>query len=140
MNENKLIDIIRNKSLKVTPQRLLILKTILKSKNHPTAEDIITYVRKQNQNIAIGTIYKILDTLVKNNIIQKVETYNDIMRYEFSNKNHHHIYIIDKNTVMDYYDENLDKFLTDYFKKKKIPYLKIENIKVHIIGKQISKK
>lgn len=140
MNENKLIDIIRNKSLKVTPQRLLILKAILKSKSHPTADDIITFVRKQNQNIAIGTIYKILDTLVKNNIIQKVETYNDIMRYEFSEKNHHHIYLSDKNIVMDYYDSNLDQILTYYFKKKKIPNFTIENIKVHIIGKQITKK
>ncbi|MCX7832976.1 MAG: transcriptional repressor [Ignavibacteria bacterium] len=136
IDNKNIANILKSKSLKVTPQRLLVLKAIINSKNHPTAENIITYVKKFNPNIGIGTIYKVLDTLVKNKIIQKVETYNDVMRYEFHTKNHHHIYFSDKDLLLDYYDNNLDSILNNYFKKKKIPKLNIESIKVHITGKQ----
>ena len=40
---NKLIE----KGLKVTPQRIAILEAIIKLNNHPTAENIIDYIRKK---------------------------------------------------------------------------------------------
>lgn len=137
---NNLIKILKNKSLKVTPQRLLVLKAIINSKKHPTAEIIINYIKKQNPSVATGTIYKVLDTFVKYNIIQKVETYNDVMRYEFPKKNHHHIYFTDDNILKDYYDSNLDSLLNEYFQNKRIPKFEMENIKVHIIGKHKNNK
>ncbi len=136
MDNNKFINILKDKSLKITPQRILVLKAIYISKNHPTAESIIKYVKKFNSSISTGTIYKVLETLVKYGVIRKVETYNNIMRYEFPDKNHHHIYYSDRNILVDYHDVKLDLILSNYFKKKKIPDLKIENIKVHIIGRK----
>ncbi len=135
MKDKDIIYILKNNFLKVTPQRILVLKAILNLKNHPTADNISNYVKKHNPSIAKGTIYKVLDTLVKNNIIKKVETYNDVMRYEFPKENHHHIYFSDKDILIDYFDNNLDIILYKYFSNKKIPNLKIESIKVHITGK-----
>ena len=64
---NKLIE----KGLKVTPQRIAILEAIIKLNNHPTAENIIDYIRKNHPNIATATVYKVLDALVENELIQK---------------------------------------------------------------------
>lgn len=136
MDNNRFINILKDKSLKITPQRIQVLRAIYISKDHPTAENIIKYIKKFNPSISTGTIYKVLDTLVKYGVIKKVETYNNIMRYEFPNKNHHHIYYSDKNILVDYHDLKLDLILSNYFKKKKIPNLEIENIKVHIIGRK----
>ena len=57
---NKLIE----KGLKVTPQRIAILEAIIKLNNHPTAENIIDYIRNNHPNIATATVYKVLDALV----------------------------------------------------------------------------
>ena len=49
------------KGLKVTPQRIAILEAIIKLNNHPTADNIIDYIRNYHPNIATATVYKVLE-------------------------------------------------------------------------------
>lgn len=138
------IDKIRNKlvekELKVTPQRMAILEAIIKLNNHPTAENIIDYIRKNYPNIATATVYKVLDALVANELIEKVKTERDVMRYDAIMESHHHIYYSDSDRIEDYIDNDLNELLEKYFEKKKIPDFKIEDIKLQIIGKYIKPK
>jgi len=59
-----------DKGLKVTPQRQIILEAIYTLDNHPTAEQIIEYVKETHPNVAIGTVYKVLDVLVEHGLIK----------------------------------------------------------------------
>jgi Fur family transcriptional regulator, peroxide stress response regulator len=124
------------KGLKITPQRIVILEAIYKLNNHPTADHIIEYIRESHPNIATGTVYKVLDTLVEKGVISKVRTDKDIMRYDAVMENHHHIYFSDSDSIVDYFDDELNELLENYFEEKEIPDLKIEDIRLHIIGKQ----
>jgi Fur family peroxide stress response transcriptional regulator len=126
-------------NLKVTPQRLAVLEAILKLNNHPTADKIIEFIRKAHPNIAVGTVYKVLDILTEKNIIKKVKTDNDVMRYDGILEKHHHLYCEETDRIEDFYDGGLNKIIDGYFKKKKIPNFKIEDIKLQIIGKFITK-
>ena len=128
------------KGLKVTPQRIAILAAIIKLNNHPTAENIIEYIRKNHPNISVATVYKVLDVLVENELIKKVKTEKGIMRYDAIMESHHHIYFSDSDRIEDYNDNELNKVLERYFEKKKIPDFKIEDIKLQIIGKYIKPK
>lgn len=123
------------KGLKVTPQRIAIFEAIVNLNNHPTAENIIEYIRKNHPNIATATVYKVLDALVACGLIKRIETERDIMRYDAITESHHHIYCSDSDSIEDYFDKELNTFLMDYFEKKKIPNFKIEDLKLHIIGK-----
>ena len=123
------------KGLKVTPQRISILEAIHQLDNHPAAEDILDEVRKKNPNIATGTVYKVLETLVENNLIKKVKTDREIMRYDGNTKSHHHLYCSSCNQIEDYYDEALDRMLKDYFTMKKLDGFRIEECIVQIKGK-----
>ncbi len=123
-----------DKSLKVTPQRMSILEAIYALDNHPTAENIIEYIRESHPNIATGTVYKVLDTLVSNKIIKRVKTDRDIMRYDGITKNHHHLYCSECDLIEDYIDEELDAILKAYFKKKTFPGFKIEDVILQIRG------
>lgn len=123
------------KGLKVTPQRIAVFAAIVKLNNHPTVDNIIEYIRKNNPNISIATVYKVLDALVENELIQKVKTEKDVMRYDAILESHHHIYFSDSDRIEDYVDEELNNLLSSYFEKKKIPGFKIEDIKLQIIGK-----
>ena len=123
------------KGLKVTPQRIAILEAIIKLNNHPTAENIIDYIRNNHPNIATATVYKVLDALVSNKLIEKVKTERDVMRYDAIMKSHHHLYSSESDRIEDFTDTDLNEMIENYFEKKKIPDFKIEDIKIQIIGR-----
>jgi Fur family transcriptional regulator, peroxide stress response regulator len=135
MKAEEIVNKLTDKGLKVTPQRIAILEAILKLNNHPTAENVIEYIRKNHPNISVATVYKVLDALVEKELIRKVKTEKDIMRYDAVTESHHHIYCSDSDRIEDYMDNELNELLEEYFNKKKIPDFKIEDIKLQIIGK-----
>jgi Fur family peroxide stress response transcriptional regulator len=128
---NKLIE----KGLKVTPQRIAILEAIIKLNNHPTADNIIDYIRNNHPNIATATVYKVLDALVANELIIKVKTEKDVMRYDAVMERHHHLYCSESDRIEDFVDTELNDMIEKYFDKKKIKGFKIEDVKLQIIGK-----
>ena len=105
----KIRDSFKEKGLKITPQRIAILKAIYTLNNHPTVEDIVNYIRKDNPNIAKGTVYKVLDTLEENQLVKKVKTDKEVMRYDGIVKNHHHLYCSECDLIEDYYDEEIGR-------------------------------
>ena len=123
------------KGLRVTPQRVAIFDAILKLRNHPTAEEIIAIIKKDQPHIATGTVYKVLDSLVENELIRKVKTERDIMRYDAITENHHHLYCAESDRIEDYFDTELNEIIGNYFIKKGIPDFEIEDVKLQIIGK-----
>ncbi len=138
---NELLDIretLGRHGLKVTPQRVAVFEAFTRMKNHPGAENIIEYVRKNYPNISTGTVYKTLETFVEKGMITKVKTFGDVMRYEAVMAKHHHLYTRDCNLIEDYYDDELNTMLEDYFSRKEIPGFQVEDVKIHIIGKFIN--
>lgn len=125
---------IADKGLKVTPQRVAILEAICILNNHPTAENIAEYIKESQPNIAIGTIYKVLDALVENKIIKKITTEADKMRYDGITDHHHHLYCIECDLIEDYVDDELNQLLQEHFKKKNIKGFHIKDFVVQING------
>ena len=82
MDAKEIANKLSEKGLRVTPQRIAILGAILKLKNHPTAENIIEYIKTNHPNISVGTVYKVLDSFVENSLLKKVKTEGGIMRYD----------------------------------------------------------
>lgn len=126
---------LQEKGLKVTPQRVAIYDAIVKLNNHPTAENVIEYIKVNHPNISVGTVYKVLDFLVENLLLRKVKTEKDVMRYDAVLSNHHHLYCAETDRIEDYEDEVLNNLINDYFKNKKIKNFKAQDIKLQITGK-----
>ena len=116
---------------------MAILEAIINLNIHPTAENIIEYIRKNHPNIATATVYKVLDALVEKELIKKVKTEKGIMRYDALLENHHHLYCSDSDRIEDYIDDELNDLLARHFEKTGIPGFKIEDIRLQIIGKYI---
>ncbi|KAF0151988.1 MAG: Fe2+/Zn2+ uptake regulation protein [Ignavibacteria bacterium] len=125
---------LKDSNLKVTPQRLAVLDALNSLNNHPTAEKIKEFVVKYHPSIAVGTIYKTLESFVEKGLVKKVKTERDVMRYDAILENHHHLYCEDTEHIEDFFDDNLDKMLEQYFKKKRIPNFKVKDVKLHVIG------
>jgi Fur family peroxide stress response transcriptional regulator len=128
-------DMLLQKGLKVTPQRSAILEAVYNLDNHPTAENIIDYIRAAHPHIATGTVYKVLDVLVDSKLIKRVKTDKDVMRYDGIIDNHHHLYCADSERIEDYKDQELDQILESYFNQKNIPGFQIDEIRLQINGK-----
>jgi Fur family peroxide stress response transcriptional regulator len=126
---------LKERGLKVTPQRMAILEAIYALNNHPTADNIIEYIRKAHPNIASGTVYKVLDVLVDNTLIKKVKTEKDIMRYDGILEQHHHLYCTECDLIEDYVDPELDQLLMNYLSDKNFPGFQIDSITLQIKGK-----
>ena len=128
-------DKLQEKGLKVTPQRVAIYEAIFNLNNHPTAENVIEYIKKNHPNISVGTVYKVLDSLVENDLLKKVKTEKDVMRYDAVISEHHHLYCAETDRIEDFEDEKLNKIINEYFKKSKIKNFKVHDIKLQITGK-----
>lgn len=128
-------DVLIQLGLKITPQRIAVLEAMNSLTDHPTAECIIDYIRRNHPNIAVGTVYKTLETFVDKGIIKKVKTERDVMRYDSILEKHHHLYCIESDRIDDYYDPDLTLLIENYFSKKEIPNFNIDDIKLQITGR-----
>jgi len=134
MNSKEIAQQLSENGLRVTPQRIIILGAIFKLNNHPTAEKIIDYIKRNHPNISVGTVYKVLDSFVEKKLLKKVKTDSGIMRYDSSLTNHHHLYCVETDRIEDYEDEKLDELISDYLNKKGIRNFNIKNIQLQITG------
>ncbi|MGF1585171.1 MAG: Fur family transcriptional regulator [Bacteroidales bacterium] len=135
MHLSELRSRLTERGLKITPQRIAVYEALVSLNDHPTADRIIDYVRKHHPNIATGTVYKVLDTLCANQLICRVKTEKDIMRYDAVTERHHHLYSNESDRIEDFCDPELDELLMNYFRKKELSNFKISDIKLHIAGK-----
>ena len=127
--------ILRDAGMKVTPQRHAILEAVHQLKNHPSADQVIDYIREIHPGIATGTVYNVLDVLVEKGLIRRVKTEKDAMRYDAITETHHHIYCAESDRIEDYFDDELDDLLQAYFLKKDLGGFDIQAISLQIKGK-----
>lgn len=87
---DKYVKMLKNNNLKVTPQRLEILKYLDKHRTHPTADEIHRSLKEKNPSLSKTTVYNSLEKLVEKNIIQSLTSCTSENHYDFNEKMHHH--------------------------------------------------
>jgi Fur family peroxide stress response transcriptional regulator len=134
MANKSIVKILVENKIRVTPQRIAALEAVLSLDFHPTAEDIVELLRINYPTISIGTVYKNLELFAEKEIIGKVKGSDETLRYDRIMEKHHHLIDSDTESIIDYFDADLNTILGNYFNKKKIPNFKIEDYKLQIIG------
>jgi Fe2+ or Zn2+ uptake regulation protein len=86
----KYVNILKNDSLKITPQRLEILKFLDNHKTHPTVDEIYKELKVNNPSLSKTTVYNSVEVLESHGIIQSISISPNEKRYEFNNQMHHH--------------------------------------------------
>ena len=92
---------IASKNLRVTPQRRVILEELCKLESHPTADELYEKVRKRLPKVSLGTIYRNLDLLSAEGVIQKLHAGNSQMRFDGNPEAHMHIICLHCGRVAD---------------------------------------
>jgi Fur family peroxide stress response transcriptional regulator len=96
----------REHGLKVTPQRVVIYKELVKSKDHPNAEVLFNRVRNTFPDISFDTVHRTLLSFAEIGIIDIVEGYGEPRRYDPDIKNHHHFRCVNCGTIIDFAEES----------------------------------
>lgn len=97
----KYVKLLKEHHLKVTPQRLEIMRFLDGNRSHPTADDIYTALKSANPSLSKTTIYNTLDHLKEHGLIQMVGISEGEMRYEFDRGMHHHFLCKECGTILD---------------------------------------
>lgn len=115
MEQERFKEMLREKKLKVTNQRLLVLETIADHPGeHLTAEEIYELVKYKYPEIGLATIYRTVQVLVDLHVIGKVSFDDGLARYELelsgedSRHHHHHAICSSCGAVMSFEDDLLD--------------------------------
>jgi Fe2+ or Zn2+ uptake regulation protein len=87
---DKYVELLRERSIKITPQRLEILKYLDNNRNHPTADRIYKDLKKNNPSLSKTTVYNSLEILKKHKIIHTISITGLEARYDIVNTIHHH--------------------------------------------------
>lgn len=133
-NFDNIKEILSGKGMKSTTQRLVIFEALENLHNHPTAEDIFNFIKDKYPSISLSTVYNTLDLFVENEIINTVKSDHGTIRYDSKTDKHHHLYCNESNKIADYYNNDLDKLLTEFFEKNQIQNFDIKEIKLQIKG------
>ncbi len=95
-------DVLKEKGLKVTPQRIAIYTILKNSYNHPTAEDIYKELVVSNPTISLATVYKTLDSFCKVGLVKELHIVNEHSNYDAQMDDHIHMICLNCNKIFDY--------------------------------------
>lgn len=77
--------------MKYSKQRELTLNAVRENIIHPTADDVYAILKPENPSISLGTVYRNLNVLVGNGMINKLKMPSGSDRYDGDLKNHYHV-------------------------------------------------
>ena len=91
----------KEKNLRMTRQRKVILEELRKINTHPSADEIYEIVRRRLPRISLGTVYRNLEVLSELGEIQKLELSGSLKRFDWHTTKHYHISCVHCNRVDD---------------------------------------
>ncbi len=99
------------RGIAVTPQRLAVIRVLLASENHPSADEICAAVRRTHPHVSLATVHRILEQFCEVGEACKVTPLHDVARYDGNVEPHHHVVCVRCRRVQDIEIPEVDKLL-----------------------------
>jgi len=97
--------------LRYTQQRQEIWDELRSSNKHRDAEEIFIALRKRGLKISRATVYRTIDVLVKNKLIDKLDVGDGRARFEYNDKYIHHDHLICTRCgkIVEFYNDEIEE-------------------------------
>ena len=99
---------LRDEGLRLTHQRLEVVREIAATDEHPDVETVYRGVRSRVPTISLDTVYRTLRTLENRGLVTRVNATSGPARYDANLEPHHHFVCTRCGMVRDVVDPNLD--------------------------------
>jgi Fur family ferric uptake transcriptional regulator len=108
------------KGISLTSQRRLIAETLLSSSKHLGAEELFYLVHKKNPRIGLATVYRTLQIMRENGIIEKRDFGDGCSRYEDRKDMHHdHLICMKCGNVIEFDEPTIENLQMKVAEKKR---------------------
>ena len=114
--------IVKQKGLKYTEQREIVLNILIHATDHLSAEDVYNQIKTQypESNIGIATVYRALSFLEEVDLITSITFGTDGKKYESNSKSHHdHLICTKCGKIVEFLDDEIEKRQDRIAKKNK---------------------
>ncbi len=126
---------IKDAGLKVTPQRKAVFEAMTQL-CHATADDVVTMLHRNGNDMTVSTVYRVLDSFCKTGILSQV-SHPETGRcyYDINAREHSHLF--SGKQIIDYDDEELTEMVRKYLKGKEDIPGKINRVQIQIILNEV---
>lgn len=107
---------LKEKGLKITKQRILVLEALASCEDrHLTAEEIYEIVKADFPEIGLATVYRTIQLLVELDLVESIQLGDGYVRYEIGKFNgeeahhHHHLICLECGKIISFCDDLLDE-------------------------------
>ena len=98
----------REHGLVLTPQRRAILRLVLDSDEHPTADRVHATLARRRVRVSRATVFRTLESFARIGLITKACHPGSSVRYDGRTDLHHHLICTACDRVIDFSDKHLD--------------------------------
>jgi len=109
----RLVESCRRANIRMTQQRLEILREVASNEFHPDAEMVFQEVRERLPHVSLDTVYRTLASLERLGAIRKVSALHGAARYDADTCQHHHFICSACGIVRDLHGIDLTRLLSD---------------------------
>ncbi|RME78817.1 MAG: transcriptional repressor [Chloroflexi bacterium] len=112
--QRSLIDELRERGIRITPQRVIIFDAIERLRGHVTADDIYQEVQKDNPYISLATVYRTLELLQDLKLVTQTNLGRSQTFYALQGHGlHHHTVCTECGDIAEFEDALLDPLRTE---------------------------
>ena len=110
---------LQKEGLRCTQQRQEIWNELRSSEKHRDAEEIFITLRNRGLNVSRATVYRTIDVLVKNNLINKLDIGDGRARFEYNDKYIHHDHLVCTKCgkIIEFYNDEIEELQNDIAKQ-----------------------
>lgn len=122
-------NILKEKGIRVTTQRIAVYKVLDEAKAHLTADQVYREVKEDMPSMSLATVYTILDLLKEEKMVRELSIYCNKSCYETRIDMHHHFYCRVCRNIVD-----VDLSPCKVFIKKEVDGNTIEDVQGYFYG------
>jgi Fur family transcriptional regulator, peroxide stress response regulator len=126
-----LSDALRESGLRLTHQRLEVVREIAGDHTHPDVETIYRGVRERVPTISLDTVYRTIGALVELGLVNRVNATPGPTRYDANTSKHHHFVCTRCGLISDVYSASLDGIMVP---EEAVSLGTVESVKVQLRG------
>lgn len=101
LTKREIAELLREKGINPTSQRVEIAHFIYQKPQHISAEEVLNHLNKEYEKVSQATVYNTLRLFVEKNVVKELIFSSDRIYYDSNTTNHHHFLDLDTGKIYD---------------------------------------
>jgi Fur family iron response transcriptional regulator len=132
LSKREVTELLREKGIHPTSQRIEIAHFIYQKPQHISAEEILNHLNKEYEKVSQATVYNTLRLFVEKNVVKELIFSSDRIYYDSNTTNHHHFLDLETGKI---YDIPACLIPAPELNKKELGNIEVEEINILIKGR-----